>query len=102
MDDLQSVITLRERLRALASRDVFREPHEAKERLRQDVDDVVDELRTLDWPAERVVVAIKQITEEAGLRNPKKAWLRVGGQQTHRDEFIVQIVGWGIQRYVGD
>ena len=99
VQNLQSVVTLRERLRAIVSRDLFRAPQEANARLYADVADVVDELRDLGWSPERIVVAIKEITEEAGLRH-SKLWLRVGGQQTPRDELVAQIVRWGIQRYV--
>jgi hypothetical protein len=99
MQNLPSVVALRERLRAMVSHDIFVRPQEANTRLQADVGDVVEELRALGWSAEDVVLAIKQITDEAGLRHSRH-WLRVGGRQTPRDEIIAQIVRWGIQRYV--
>jgi hypothetical protein len=101
MQNLPSIVTLRERLRTIKSYDAFRGPEEAYNELRRDVDAVVDDLRALEWPPEHIVVGIKEIAQEAGLTGTK-AWLRVGGRQMPRDEFVGQIVRWGVQRYVGD
>lgn len=66
--------------------------------LHDEVCAVVDELKAAGWPPERVLVAVKQIADEAGLR-PSAAVLSASRPLTDRDTKLVQIVQWCIERY---
>jgi hypothetical protein len=59
---------------------------------------VVDELKAAGWPPERVIVAVKRIADEAGVR-PSKNVLSRGADITDDDALIVQMVKWCIERY---
>ena len=71
---------------------------EAKARLRERVDAYVDETRALGWPIERVIVALKQIAAEAGLRSSTDV-LRVKGGLEARDALLLDVVRWCVERY---
>src|SRR5690349_20003466 len=91
------VAALRDRLLAVA-----RAPAVAAERpaeLRESVYAVVDDLKTAGWPPERVVVAMKQIAEDAGLSPSQKLITFPGDHITERDAIVVDMVRWSIERY---
>jgi len=58
----------------------------------------VDDRKAAGWPAERVVVAVKQIAREAGL-HPTTLVIQREAKPTTLDEFLVDMVGWCIHRY---
>jgi hypothetical protein len=65
--------------------------------LRSVVSEYVAELRSLDWPPERVIKMIKQIAQDEGLGPRKRdipatAW-------TARDRLLFDLVNWSITEY---
>jgi hypothetical protein len=66
--------------------------------LREHVCAVCDDLRSLGWPPERVIIGVKQLAREAGLR-PSVDLLRVGGTLNTHDAVLSNIVRWCIERY---
>jgi len=92
-----SVVRLREGLidtaRAIAAGN-----HDVENGLRDRVGAVVDDLRTLGWPPERVIIAIKQVAEDAGLRTSRNV-LRVSGRLAEADQIVQDLVRWCIEHY---
>lgn len=68
--------------------------------LRRSVNDYVDSLKTLEWPPERVIVAMKRIVNDAGLSSSARVTLP-GVSIDERDALLVDMVGWCIKRYYG-
>jgi hypothetical protein len=66
--------------------------------LRQLVFEYVDELKGLGWTPERVIVAVKSIAREAGVRQTSGI-LRNDLPIAGPDKLLVDVVGWCIQRY---
>ena len=66
--------------------------------LQEKVCAVVDELKAAGWPPERVIVAIKRIAEDGGLR-PTKMVLSKSAPLIDGDALIVDMVQWSIERY---
>jgi len=58
----------------------------------------VDDRRAAGWPPERVIIAVKQLAREAGLR-PSTIIVKRDAKPTTVDEFLVSVVGWCIHRY---
>jgi len=58
----------------------------------------VDDRKAAGWPPERVIIAIKQIARDAGLR-PSTIIVKRDAKPTTVDEFLVDLVGWSIDRY---
>lgn len=69
--------------------------------LRAQVAAVVDELRALGWPAERIVIAVKEVATDAGLR-PSPHFPNVSTAPTNQDDLLARIVSWCITRYYND
>jgi hypothetical protein len=70
----------------------------AKDGLRGAVCTYVDELKALGWLPERVIVAVKQLAREAGLKS--SAWkVLTSTPNTASDNLLVEVVGWCIERY---
>jgi hypothetical protein len=61
----------------------------------------VDDLRQLGWPPERVIIAVKQIAEDAGLR-PSRSVLMIADEATPNDAAIQQVVRCCIEQYYGN
>jgi hypothetical protein len=61
---------------------------------------VVDELKNAGWTPERVIVGVKQIAEDAGLR-PTRSILSATAPLTERDVAIVHMVRWCVEQYYG-
>jgi hypothetical protein len=66
--------------------------------LQRHVCDFVDDRKAAGWPPERVIIAVKQIAREAGLR-PSTAIASKYVTLTNQDNFLVELVGWCIHRY---
>lgn len=66
--------------------------------LKQRVCDYVDALRALGWPPERVIVALRRITAEAGIQ-PSAHVTLVGQLTSDRDQLLVTIVKCCLERY---
>jgi hypothetical protein len=66
--------------------------------LRACVCEYVDHQRRLEWPAERVVVALKRIARDPGLRLAMHPIKTIAGISA-LDELVAQMVSWAIYRY---
>jgi len=60
--------------------------------------DFVDDRKAAGWPPERIILAIKQIAREAGLKTSTTVVKR-DTTLTATDSFLVELVGWCIHRY---
>lgn len=58
----------------------------------------VDDRKRAGWPVERVIIAMKQIARDAGLK-PSSFIVRPEAKITSMDELLVEMVGWCIRRY---
>jgi hypothetical protein len=70
------------------------------EEMRQRVWAVVDELSAEGWPPERVIVAVKKVAEDVGLR-PSRQVMSATKDLTQQDAAVVHMVRWCIERYYG-
>jgi len=61
----------------------------------------VDAVKAMGWPPERVIVAVKRIAADAGVQSSTRMML-TGGALTDRDQLLVDLVGWCIERYYAD
>jgi hypothetical protein len=66
--------------------------------LRRHVFDYVEELKGLGWPPERVIVAVKGIAREAGIRQSSSI-LRNDLAISDADRLLLDVVGWCIEKY---
>ena len=99
MLDRPSVVRLRDELTQLT--ETMNAGNAAREdKLRERVCTAVADLRNLGWPPERVIVAVKQLAADAGLR-PSRNLLIISGQLTRHDEIVQRIVRWCIEEYYG-
>lgn len=69
-----------------------------REQLRQQVFDAVDDMKQMEWPPERVVIAIKQIARDGGLA-PSLQFVTAGASLSNGDAVLASIVRWAIDRY---
>lgn len=67
--------------------------------LRDEVCDVVEEMKAAGWPPERAIVAIKQIATEAGLMESPSVLALSNMQLDARDALMVKVVRWTIECY---
>jgi len=58
----------------------------------------VDDRKAAGWTPERVIVAVKQIAREAGLK-PTPMVIKRDAKLATTDDFLVEMVGWCIDRY---
>ncbi len=70
----------------------------ARAALRDAITQYVDRARILGWPPERVIVSIKQIARESGVR-PADRVMGATANLNAMDELLVAIVHWCIERY---
>jgi len=63
--------------------------------------DYVDFLKALGWPSERVIFAVNQVANEAGLRASSTVVL-ADAQVPSGDELLIQMTWWCIERYYHD
>ena len=99
MNDRVPVVRLRASLGALvASLERGAAPRISENDLRAEVCAVVDDLHSLDWPPERVIIAVKQMTADAGLR-PSRSIMSRTLELEGTDELLARIVRWCIEQY---
>lgn len=70
----------------------------ADKELRDEVCEVVEEVKALGWPPERAIIAIKEIAEEAGLTQSSRVLLK-NRELDARDALLAKIVRWTIECY---
>ena len=102
MYESPAVITLRASLHSLV--DAHRRGAHTgmkESALRAQVRAVVDDLRALGWPAERIIIAVKEIASEAGLR-PSPNFTNPSASATDHEDLLSRIVSWCIERYYQD
>src|SRR5438270_13233416 len=100
MYDRPPVVELHDYLAAVvAAHPALAGERQTKE-LRYHVYAVVDELKAAGWPPERVIVAVKQVAEDAGLRSTRSIF-SAESPLTERDSADVHIVRWCIAQYFG-
>lgn len=68
------------------------------EALRDTVCLAVDELRALSWPPERVIIAIKQVAEDAGLTQSHRVLLKNRALDA-RDGLVARVIRWTVECY---
>jgi hypothetical protein len=94
----QSAVTLREAIaRPRAQGEILRDETQT-EQLRDQVFAVVDDLKRLEWPPERVIVAVKQIARDGGL-TPSHQFIHVDASLSNGDAVLARVVRWAIDRY---
>jgi hypothetical protein len=59
---------------------------------------LVDELKAAGWPPERCIIGMKEIAEEAGLRQSQRVLVR-DAELSPRDALLARIVRWTIECY---
>src|SRR5262245_14623950 len=94
----QTAIALRETLAGPISPNGFLHDGDLQEQLRQQVFAVVDELKRMDWPPERVIIAVKQIARDGGLA-PSLQFVQAETSLSSGDAVLAKIVRWTIDRY---
>jgi len=58
----------------------------------------VDDMKAQGWPAERIIVALKRLANDAGLYvSPRVVWAPEVPRGA--DSLMIDMVGWCIQRY---
>jgi hypothetical protein len=86
---------VRANLRALA--DLTEPPSAAvRESLKLRVFAAVDELKAMGWPIEKIIVRMKELTDEVGLKPFP------GNPAPSRDAVVRDVVRWCIERYFGN
>src|SRR5262245_28163343 len=93
----QTAIALRDTLARPTSSGFLRDDSQ-REQLRQQVYAVVDDLKRMECPPERVVIAVKQIARDGGL-SPALQFSRAGTSLSNGDAVLADIVRWAIDRY---
>src|SRR5262245_56516414 len=94
----QTAIALRDSLARPTSSGGFLHDESQREELRQQVYAVVDDLKRMEWPPERVVIAVKQIARDGGL-SPSLRFFGAGTSLSNGDAVLADIVRWAIDRY---
>ena len=94
----QTAIALRETLAGPISPTGFLRDDDLQEQLRQRVFAVVDDLKRMDWPPERVIIAVKQIARDGGL-TPSLQFVQAESSLSNGDAVLAKIVRWAIDRY---
>jgi hypothetical protein len=85
-----------ERLRRRLADLTFPLDDDARSEVRRCVDEYVDSMKTQNWPPERVLVGLKRIAEESGIRS--KA-LPLAASRASRTDLVMDMVAWSIERY---
>jgi hypothetical protein len=100
MHNRPAVVALRASLTALAD-STGAKPSPSEDELHKQVCSVVDDLRELGWPPERVIIAMKELANEAGLR-PSTHLMTVNDSLGPKDAVLAKVVRWCIERYYFD
>jgi hypothetical protein len=85
-----------ERLRRQLADLTFPLDARARTEVRRCVDEYVDLLKTQDAPPERVLIELKRVAEEAGVRSRA---LRAAESRGSRSDLMMDMVAWSIERY---
>jgi hypothetical protein len=85
-----------ERLRRRLADLIFPLDDRARTEVRRCVDEYVDLLKSQDAPPERVLIALKRIAEEAGIRSRA---LPTDVSRGSRSDLMMDMVAWSIERY---
>jgi hypothetical protein len=71
-----------------------------EQEIRQHVYTYADELRALGLPPERVIVAVKQLAEDAGLGEAPNPIAQSGAEvRTDSEQLVSDMVSWSIDSY---
>ncbi len=100
MYDRPAVVALREHLAAAVAAYPALTDEAHMKAFQERVCAVVDELKGAGWPPERVIVAVKQVANDAGLHSSRSV-LSASAPLTERDVALVHMVRWCIERYYG-
>ena len=100
MYDRPPIVALRDYLAAAVAAHPAIAEEAYRQELHQRVCAVVDELKAADWPPERVIVAVKRVAEDVGLR-PTRSILSASDPLSEQDVAIVHMVRWCIEQYYG-
>jgi hypothetical protein len=73
---------------------------QAKDRLRDAVNAFVDTTKAQQWSIERAIVALKLVAAESGWRGSVDV-LRTNTPLQLRDELMLDLVRWCVERYYG-
>ena len=73
----------------------------AQDAIRRLVWAYVDDGKRRGWPPERLIIAVKDIARDAGLR-PTRLVVSPDARITNLDQLLAEMVGWCIQRYYAD
>jgi hypothetical protein len=98
MYDRLPVVSLRDRLALVAASHPSLTDDFHERDIRDRVCAAVIDLKALGWPPERVVVAIKQIAEDAGLSHTRGLFI-VSSPLIEQNAVIMAIVRWAIVQY---
>ena len=85
-----------ERLRRRLADLTFPLDDDARSEVRRCVHDYVDSMKTQDWPPERVLIGLKRIAEESGIRSKALPLAEGRGSRT---DLVMDMVAWSIERY---
>jgi hypothetical protein len=85
-----------ERLRRQLSELTFPIDDDARTQVRRCVYAYVDVVKAQNWPPERVLIGLKRIAEESGIRS--KA-LPLPESRGSRTDLAMDMVAWSIERY---
>lgn len=96
MHDLPSAIELRAQLAAARARGSLREKI-GNAAFRNQVLAVVDDCKAANCPSERIIIALKQIAEDAGLSSSRS--IHTPESASDEDATIATIVQWSIEHY---
>jgi hypothetical protein len=85
-----------ERLRRRLADLTFPIDDDVRREIRRCVDEYVDSMRAQNCPPERVLIGLKRIAEESGIRS--KA-LPLPASRGSRTDLVMDMVAWSIERY---
>jgi hypothetical protein len=85
-----------ERLRHRLADLTFPVDDDARRDVRRYVDEYVDSMRAQNCPPERVLVGLKRIAEESGIRSKALPLPEGRGSRT---DLVMDMVAWSIERY---
>jgi hypothetical protein len=100
MYERRPVVALRDYLATFVAAHLSLAEDSSREEMHQRVCAMVDELKAAGWPPERVIVAVKQVADDAGLR-PSRGVLSAKNALTEQDTAVVYMVRWCIEQYYG-
>jgi len=94
----QSAITLRDTLARPTLSAGFVGDDALREELREQVFTAVDDMKRMQWPPERVIMAVKQLARDGGLV-PSFRVFNAGASLSNGDTVLASVIRWAIERY---